>query len=137
MEIKYFQTTANKLPGTSYSEVFKHAHQTFEIIRKRTKRQPYVRSAFFKKDKIFFNIFWKHMFEKSFKVRTERLKYFSAAVALIRQSRVNPYSKENSANREEILHRFYGKTKAGQKFIVQIKENKRTKAKHLMSMFPE
>lgn len=137
MEVKYYKSKFSLLPGTSYDEVIKHAQDEFQIIKRHTKRQPYIRSVYFRKDKIFFNVFWKHLFEKSFKVRVHRLKLFNAAVDLIKNSRFNPITKENPDNREELLHRFYGITKSKESFVVQIKENKRTKTKYLISIFPE
>ena len=41
------------LTGTSYGEVMRHARAVYEPIRKRTKRKPYARSAYFKKQKVF------------------------------------------------------------------------------------
>lgn len=131
-----YQTRTNKLTGTRhYKDVYRNAQSLYKRIKSRTKRQPYVRSAYFKKDKIFFTFFWKHLTEKPHRIRVNRLKYFAAAIDLIRNSRNHPVSKENPNNPSEILHRFAGLTKGKELFFVQIKEVKRTGKKYLMSVF--
>lgn len=130
-----YQCSKSKLPGSNYKEVIFHTREVFGTIEKRTKRQPYIRSAYFLKQKIFFNLFWKHLFDKSFPIRTKRLKYFEVGIELIQKSRNAPTSHDNPNNTEEILHRFSGITKEKEEFFVQIKETKRTGKKYLMSMF--
>ena len=132
-----YQTKARKLPGVNYTAVRKHVMQAYNQIKKRTKRKPYVRSAYFKKQKVFLDFFWPHLLEKSFTDRTRRLRYFEAAIAVIQHSRNEPFSQENPHKQGEILHRFAGLTKGRELFYVQIKENKRSGAKHFMSCFPQ
>jgi hypothetical protein len=67
----------------------------------------------------------RHIFRK---IRTKRLKYFLAAIELIKCGRHEPLSKENPNISGEILHRFYGLTRENKLFCVQIKEIKRTGA---------
>jgi len=98
------------LPGTTYKEVFKHSQEEFAVIRKQTKRQPYVRSKYFSKRKVFFTYFWEHIFQKSYPDRIRR---------------------------SEIVHRFMAKTKSGQTFYYQIKEEIKGKKLNIMSVFPE
>ncbi len=117
-------------------EVRKEALVMFNQIKRKTKRRPYIRSAYFNKQKIFFDYFWNHLFEKNFKTRTRRLKYFSCCVDLIKNSRITPTSKENIDNRNEVLHRFMGQTRDKEIFFVQIKEDKKNDKKYLMSCFP-
>lgn len=112
------------------------AHTLFDHIEKQTKRRPYVRSAYFKKEKIFFDFFWQHIGEKSPKERFIRLKYFRAALELVEQSHQAPISKPNPNKATELLHRFAGITKEKHLFYVQVKENIRTKRKYFMSCFP-
>ena len=131
----FYQTKTKKLPGTNYSEVRKYALFILKQIKKQTKRRPYIRSAYFNKQKIFFDYFWIHLLQKNLRERTKRLKYFSCALDLIRNSKVAPTSKENVDNKNEILHRFAGKTKDKEVFFVQIKENKKSGKKYLMSCF--
>lgn len=75
-----------------------------------------------------------HEIEKTHE-RYKRLKLFKAAIEAIKSSRNKPVVKMNPNNKNEILYRFAGQT-ANQLFIVQIKENKRNRKKHLMSCFP-
>lgn len=131
-----YQTKAKKLSGTSYKEVHKKAQIAFSEIKRRTKRKPYVRSAYFHKQKIFFDFFWVHLRQKPIPEKIRRLKYFRTAIELIRHSRNHPYSMQNPNKKSEILHRFAGITKEKEMFFVQIKEHKRTGRKQLMSIFP-
>jgi len=133
-----YQVKSNKLKGTSLKEVKKKAMVVYKEISKFDKKNPYVRSAYFrkhKKEKIFFDYFWKHLYQKAPKERFKRLKYFKPAVDLIKNSRNNPASKKNP-NKREIVHRFAGLTKNKDIFYVQIKENTKTKKKYFMSCFP-
>lgn len=131
-----YQTKANKLSGTSLKEIKKNALIFYKReIEKSSKKQPYVRSAYFKKEKVFFNYFWQHIFQKSPKERFERLKYFKAAVDLVKNSRNQPTSKENPNKKGEILHRFAGLTRNKEIFYVQIKEDRKSKKKYFMSCF--
>ena len=131
-----YEVKAGKLSGTSYEEVHKTVMLVYKKIKSRTKRKPYVRSAYFTKQKIFFDFFWVHLSEKkSRKVKTNRLRYFPCAIELVRKSMNKPISKENPNNTSEILHRFAGLTKDRELFFVQIRENKRTDRKYLMSVF--
>jgi len=128
-------TKASKLPGSNYAEVRKNALCLFNQIKKKTKRRPYIRSAYFNKQKIFFDYFWQHLYQKSPKERFKRLKYFGAAIEVIKNSRNQPVSKQNPNVSDEILHRFAGLTKGKELFYVQIKEEKRSGKKHLISCF--
>lgn len=132
-----YSTKIKKLPGTNYAEVRENAMFLFNQIKRKTKRRPYIRSAYFNKQKIFFDYFWQHLFEKSFKERVRRLKYFGCALDLIKNSRNEPISFENPCRRSEILHRFAGLSKEKELFYAQIKEDKKTNKKYLMSVFPE
>jgi hypothetical protein len=130
-----YQAKSKKVAGTSYGEVLKNAFRFYDEIKKKTKRRPYVRSAYFKKEKVFLDYFREHIFQKSPKDRVKRLRYFKAAVELIQYSKNAPVSKENIHKSSEILHRFAGLTKEKELFFVQIKEDKKKK-KYLMSCFP-
>ncbi|HXK40863.1 MAG TPA: hypothetical protein VJ046_02060 [Candidatus Paceibacterota bacterium] len=132
-----FQTKTKKLPGTNYVEVRKNALTLFNQLKKKTKRKPYLRSKYFKKQKIFFDFFWEHLLQKNHKERVRRLKFFSAAIELIANSKNNPTTTENPHKSGELLHRFAGLTKEKELFYVQIKEDKRSGAKYFMSCFPQ
>ena len=131
-----YHTKVRKLAGTDYREIHSQALNIFKQIKSKTKRRPYVRSAYFKKQKIFFDYFWQHLWQKSWKERTKRLKYFPCAIDLIQNSHQEPISKQSPNRKPEILHRFFGLIKDKELFIVQIKEDKKTDRKYLMSIFP-
>ena len=131
-----YKTKKEEFSIRRYGEIRNNALIIFNQIKKRTKRKPYIRSAYFNKQKIFFDYFWPHLMQKSLKERTRRLKYFSCAIDLARNSKVIPTSKENVDNRNEILHRFIGQTKEKEIFFVQIKENKKNGRKYFISCFP-
>lgn len=136
--MKIYRTKATKLKGTDFKEVHNRALAIYNPIKKKTKRRPYIRSAYFRKEKIFLGLFWQHLFDKkNWKDRVRRLKYLPAAIELIRHSRFEPKSKENPNNNSEILHRFAAITSENDLFYVQIKEDKRTGQKWLMSVYPK
>lgn len=130
-----YQTKNKKLSGTSYIEVRKKAMATFNQIKSRTKRKPYIRSAYFKGQKIFFDYFWKHLYQKSPKEKFTRLKYFNCAIDLVKNSRNKPLEQINRNKKTETLYRFAGLTRDKELFYVQIKENRRSKRKYFMSCF--
>ncbi len=133
-----YKTRAGELSGTDFYEVRAAAMDVFRKIKRRSRRQPYVRSAYFRKDKIFLNVFWQHLFDKdNWRERMKRLKYFESAIELLEYSRFKPESKINPNKRSEILHRFIGLSREGHAFYVQVKENSLSKKKFLMSIFPK
>jgi len=135
-DIKYFQSSSGKITGRSYIDIEREARRAYNRIASQTKREPYIRSVYFRKEKIFLKPFWNHLHEKHEGDRKRRLKYFHCALDLIRNSSLPPESKNNPNSRNEIAHRFVGKTKTAEKFAVQIKEDNRTGKKYLMSVFP-
>lgn len=131
-----YQAKSKKIAGTNYGEVMRNAFMFFDEIKKKTKRRPYIRSAYFKKEKVFLDYFREHLFQKLPKERMRRLKYFKAAIELIKFSRNEPVSKTNVDKGKEIVYRFSGLTAEKELFYIQIKEDKR-KRKYLMSCFPD
>lgn len=133
-----YRTKCQKLKGTDYREVRKKAFRIYTEIKKQSKRKPYVRSAYFSKEKVFLGIFWGHIFQKkNFSDQIRRLKLYPCALELIKNSRFAPTSKINVDRNSEILHRFIGLSRDEELFFVQIKENIRTKQKWLISIFPK
>ncbi len=136
--MKAFKVKLKKFSGTKYSEVHRQAFPLYKEIKKRSRRKPYIRSVYFNKDKIFLELFWIHLWEKkNLRDKTRRLKYFACALELIKNSRCEPESEQNPNRHNEILHRFAGLTKDDELFYVQIKEDKKTDQKWLMSVFPK
>jgi len=132
-----YRTKAKKLSGTDYGEVYKKSFNFFKLIKSKSRRRPYARSAYFNKEKIFLELFWHHINSKeNHRDKIRRMKYFPCALELIKQSRLEPVSKENPNKRSELLHRFAGETREGDVFYVQIKEEKRLGEKWLISVFP-
>ncbi|MCL5410824.1 MAG: hypothetical protein M1324_03135 [Patescibacteria group bacterium] len=131
-----YKTKIRKLGGTSYKEVVEKARRVYHDIEKRSKRSAYLKSAYFSK-KVFFNLFWEHINQKSPRDRIRRLKLLPCAIELIENSKNKPTSKKNPNNKNEILHRFGGVTLTGELFYVQIKENAKTKRRDFISVFPE
>ena len=130
-----YQTRLLKLSGTNLKELEKRAKDVFKEIKIRTKRKPYIRSAYFSKQKVFFDYFWQHLNQKRRRERRVRLQLVAVAIEVIKNSRNAPPSNDNPANRNEILHRFAGLTKDKRLFYVQIKEDKRRGHKYFMSAF--
>ena len=132
-----FSSKDRTLAGTSYEEVLKIAKNEHKKIENLTKRQPYVRSSYFKKDKIFVSLFWNHLMQKSFKVRTSRLKLYKAAIDLLRNGHHAPDTIYSRSDPHTELHKFHGITRDGVKFAVNVKQDKRSGRKDFMSVYPE
>lgn len=134
--MRAYQVKTRELTGTSYSELIRQARLIFHEIEKQTKRKPYIRSVYFKKEKIFFDFFWDHLKQKGFRERIRRLKFFACAIELIQYSRYKPKILVDPHSKSSNFYRFTGISKEGELFYVQIKENKKTNAKYFMSVFP-
>jgi len=130
-----YQSKKRKTPGTNYSEVKKNVRLIFREIESKTKRKPYIKSTYFNKEKVFFDYFWKHLNQKGPKERFKRLKYFSPALDVVKNTRNKPVSKDNPNKKDKLLHRFAGLTANKELFYVQIKEEKKTGKKYFMSCF--
>jgi hypothetical protein len=130
--MKAYKSKYDIMRGVSRDEIIPKARKIYNEIARTTKRNPYVRSAYFNKEKVFLKLFWEHLFQKSAGERTRRAKYYLVALDLIRNTKCQPDVYETS---EEIRYRFYGQAKLGNDFIVQIKQNKRGNKYH-MSVFP-
>lgn len=135
--MKVYQSKVNRLAGTDYQEVNSKAKAIFTKIKKKSKRKPYIRSAYFDKEKIFLDYFWEHLHKKHPADRFRRLKFYACALDLISNCRIDPISFQNPNSPRDILHRFLGITKQGEEFVVQITENKRNHQKYFISVFPK
>jgi len=134
MKKEYYEVKNCKLAGTSYGEVYKKAWRIYLEEKMKSKRRVYLRSAYFNKEKIFLDIFWKHLKQKNKGDRERRLKFYYCALTLLKRSKNAPVIKYNQRMK---FYRFYGKEMStGDKFVVQIKESTRGN-KYLMSIFPE
>ncbi|MCX6811153.1 MAG: hypothetical protein NT039_00445 [Candidatus Berkelbacteria bacterium] len=132
----FYKSTKQKIAGTSFKEINKSAKSIFNRVKARTRRTPYLRSKYFRKEKVFLILFWSHLYKKNERDRVRRLRFYDCALDLIINSHRDPETRDNFKKKDELLHRFYGISTKGEKFTVQIKENKRTKRKDLISIYP-
>ncbi len=132
MEI--FKSKATLLAGTSYDEVYVHARKEHKKVESLTKRHAYVRSKYFNNAKIFLDLFWPHLLQKHIEKRTKRLKLYTAAIDLMRNTHSHPHTVIKHG---DYLHRFYGKTRDGEEYCVQVKQDKRSGRLDFMSVFPK
>lgn len=130
-----YKVKSELICGSSFQEVWKKAQLSYKKIKSRTKRKPYVKCKFFKKEKIFFDYYWIHLSHKSPKIRLARLKLFDCAIELIEKTIKKPTIKTNPNKKSELLYRFYGIIRMNEKFVVQIKEDQKKQNKFLMSVY--
>lgn len=97
-----------------------------------------MRSKYFKKQKIFLGLFWQHLDDKvNRRDKIRRLKCLTCALDVIQNSFFEPEIRKNPNKNLELLYRFRGVTQKGELFVVQIKENIKTKEKFFISTYPE
>lgn len=135
--MKFYQTKNKRFSGTQYAAAYKHAFGLYLSIKRKTKRRTYIRSAYFKKDKIFLDLFWQHLHQKNWRDRARRIRYFAPAIELIQNSRFDPEPADSQASSSQVLYRFTGITSDGHVFYVQIKKFRKTGQKWLVSIFPK
>ena len=133
---KNYLTTVKPFPGSDYREINHWARAIYKQIVSKSKRKPYVRSAYFDGEKVFLDYFWQHLQAKNWRDRTRRLKYYLCAIDLIKNNRFDPIERKNPNDQKEILYRFSGVTKSGSEFFVQLKVDLKTGNRHFMSVFP-
>lgn len=134
--MKKYQTKVKRLSGTRYTEIYDKAYSSYINIKKKSKRQVYIRSVYFSKQKIFLALFWHHLNQKNWRDRARRLRFLPAAIELIQHSTLTPEHMNNPNKKNETFYRFSGITKDKHSFIVQIKTNTRTKKKWFISTYP-
>ena len=135
--MKFYQSKYPLLPGSSLDEVLPLARSSYKRICAKTRRIPYINTKCksFKTAKVFLDVFWTHIFQKSPKERTARLKLYQCALDTLRNSRIEPESQPSFDQRVR-LYRLYGVSREGKKFCIQIKEERKTGRKYFMSVFP-
>lgn len=135
--MQIYKTRTRKFHGSHFHVVHEQAAGLYTEIKKKSKRRTYVRSAYFAKDKIFLDLYWHHLFEKSnWRDRVRRMQYYGCAIELLQKSHFKPNSTKDPNKPNEMLHRFYGVSADNELFCVQIKENLKKKQKFLISVFP-
>lgn len=133
--MKVYSSRQHKISGRSYSDVERAARSLHNEIARSTKRTPYVKSAYFGKEKVFIDVFWSHLSQKTRTDRKRRLKFYAAALDLIQNSRMRPEEKPNPNGKNETVYRFAGTTAESELFYVQIKRDSKG-GKYFMSVFP-
>jgi hypothetical protein len=133
--LKIYITKTKRFAGTNQTAMYRHAHNIYKIIVSKSKRKPYIRSAYFNNEKVFLDYFWGHIHTKNWNDRARRLAFYECALELIRYAKTQPTIEKN-ADTSDILYRFIGKTKMGEQFAVQIKEDVSRNEKHFVSVFP-
>lgn len=135
-DMKIYKSKMRKYSGTNYREVYRRARACYQSVASKTKRRPYIRSAYFNGPKIFLEVLWDHLWQKNWRDRVRRLKYYKCALDLIKNSRQEPISKQNLNKPSELLHRFAGLSQDEELFFVQVSEDKKTDQKKFLSVFP-
>ena len=131
-----YRTRVSKIPGRSDKSVVRVARAAYNRIAHRTKRNPYVRSAYFDGDKVFLRVFWEHLNQKPQSERKRRLKFYLCAIELLENTTLVSEINQNPNKRNEVFYRFVGEAPHGEYFFVQVKEELRTGNKYFMSVFP-
>ncbi len=124
------------LGGHRYADIMPQARALFRALQKKTKRRPYIRSAYFKKDKVFFEYLWTHLNQKSLPDRARRLRYLPCALEVLQKSRQDPITFVDSQDPDTIRHQFSGVAGDGSRFAVIVKQERASGRKHLLSLFP-
>lgn len=130
----FWKVKAPVISTSSYTRMRNSALSIYRERERKSKRKPYIRSAYFKKEKIFLHHFWNHLFEKNPKDRMRRMKFFGCALELLEHSTYPP--EINYQTKKETLYRFYGKTSNDLAFVAQVKERNSTGNKFIISVFP-
>lgn len=120
--MQYYKTRARKLPGTHWPRLLKKSIGQYKEITRKTKRRPYIRSAYFDKQKVFLGLFWQHLLEKNLHDKARRVSYFPCAIELIQKTHYEPTSKENPNRKGEIVHRFAGSTPDNEFFSCRLRK---------------
>ncbi len=129
-----FHCQQPSLRGTSKPELIRKARRIYHQYEKRTKRQPYVRSAYFAGSKVFLTSFWDHLKSKPQRDQSRRLKLYPCALELIQETRIAPVVVFQDSHVR--LYRFTGDSLDNQVFSVQIREERKTGRKYWTSVFP-
>lgn len=134
--MKVYRSKLVKIPGRSYIDVERKARQLHNKYARTTKRNPYIKSVYFGRDKIFINLYWTHLNQKSRVDRKRRLKFYAAAIDLLQYTRFDPLERPNPNAKQETVYRFAGMTANNELFYVHVKRDDRTGNKHFISAFP-
>ena len=132
--MQYWKVRSLPFTGNRHEDIEKQAQKLFSGLKAKTKRKIHIRSKFFKGEKVFFDYFWQHLYQKPVSQRRKRLKFLLCGIEVIANSTYHPEKKVNPGKKSEYFYRFYGATKNNQVFAIQVKQTK--KSKQCMSVFP-
>ena len=130
----YYQSKAPCISGSNDKEVFYEARQIFRKYDNK-RRLPYARSRYFDGQKIFLNMFYKHLDEKPEAEHRRRIVFVPCALDLIKNSKVEPVTPPQHPKKLPAYYRFQGVSGDNRKFIVQIMRDKKNNC-YFMSCFP-
>jgi hypothetical protein len=116
-------------------EVVRTARLLYRKAVGKSRRMPYVNSKcrLFNTPKVFLDLYWSHLNQKPSRERFRRIKLYQCALDVLRNSRLEP---DIIRSDKEVFYRFFGTTRSGKKFCVQVKEELKTGRKYFMSAFP-
>ena len=111
--MQYFLVKSLKIKGSNPKEIIKKAKDFSSLIERSSKRHSYIKSKYFKGEKIFLKYFWTHLYQSGgWKQRSKRVSYFFCAIELIEKSQHKPILiTTNRHKKSETLYRFAGITK--------------------------
>lgn len=133
-EMKGYRCRQGVVGGKDYAEIVRKARHIYHDIARQTKREPFIRSAYFDKDKVFLNSFWTHLNTKRQNDRKRRLRFYACALELIQNTRIKPEIVHETMS--ELIYRFSGLTASEESFIVQIRQETKNGRKYFTSVFP-
>lgn len=127
-----YKAKACKITSTRYRDIERSARKIYGNIARRSKRNPYIRSRYFKGEKIFLKLFWEHLHQKNQNERRRRLRFYACAIELLKVSTCEP---EIVHSLGETLYRFAGMAPTDEVFYVQVKKDRKSN-RYFMSVFP-
>jgi len=131
-----YKTTKDIIHGSEYKNIEREARKSHNRIASHTKRNPYIKSKYFKNEKIFLNYFWNVLHQRNWQDRKRRLIYYDCAIDLLRNTTLASYTSQDPDDPNLLQHEFYGITENGREFVVHVREDKRNDRKSFMSVFP-
>jgi len=134
---KYFQSKYSKLTGSSLEELALAMRRVYKLTVGTSRRKPSINSKckLFKTPRVFLDLYWPHLNQKTPRERFRRMSLYECALDVIRNSHIKPIISKSSDGKA-VYYRFYGITKDRIKFCVQIKEEVKTGQKYFMSAYP-
>jgi len=118
----------------------KNARKIYHNIEKKSNRNPSINSnkkSYFKGKRIFLNLYFIHLNQKTRINRKRRLKFFECGLELLQHNTYAPIEKPNPNKKGEQLMRFAGVTPDNELFYVQVRKNQRGNHFYMLAFSPE